>query len=144
MLAEKEKKAVNTSSSTNHIKRNSSLLDRLFSPRTKRARIESTTSNDTKMVAKKTTKPSLDKSRRKEVKKRLNDEASKEIRPLAVGTMAMMASALANQGELCANVCYNLCVVTFICYVFIISVNNISCVVLRDIILLLTDISLQY
>ena len=102
MLAEKEKKAVNTSSSsTNHIKRNSSLLDRLFSPRTKRARIESTTSNDTKMVAKKTTKPSLDKSRRKEVKKRLNDEASKEIRPLAVGTMAMMASALANQGELC-------------------------------------------
>ena len=117
MLAEKEKKAVNTSSSsTNHIKRNSSLLDRLFSPRTKRARIESTTSNDTKMVDKKTTKPSLDKSRRKEVKKRLNDEASKEIRPLAVGTMAMMASALANQGELCANVCYyNLCFVTFIC-----------------------------
>lgn len=101
MLAEKEKKAVNTSTSTNHIKRNSSLLDRLFSPRTKRARIESTTSNDTKMVANgKTTKPSMDKSRRKEVKKRLNDEASKEIRPLAVGTMAMMASALANQGEL--------------------------------------------
>ena len=115
MLSEKDsKKAANTSSSNNHIKRNSSLLDRLFSPRTKRARI----SNDTKMA--KTTKnndvgkkkPSLDKSRRKEVKKRLNDEASKEIRPLAVGTMAMMASALANQGELCANVCYNLCVVT--------------------------------
>ena len=117
MLSEKDsKKAANTrSSSNNHIKRNSSLLDRLFSPRTKRARISS---NDTKMA--KTTKnndvgkkkPSLDKSRRKEVKKRLNDEASKEIRPLAVGTMAMMASALANQGKLCAKVHYNLCVVT--------------------------------
>ena len=32
-----------------------------------------------------------------EVKKRLNNEASKEIRPLAIGTVAMMASALSNQ-----------------------------------------------
>ena len=42
---------------------------------------------------------SLDKSRKKEVKQRLNAEASKEIRPLAVGTMAMMVSALSNQGR---------------------------------------------
>ena len=42
-------------------------------------------------------KPSLEKSRKKEVKKRLNDEASKDIRPLAIGTVAMMASALSNQ-----------------------------------------------
>ena len=43
-------------------------------------------------------KPTLEKSRRKEVKGRLNAEASREIRPLAVGTLAMMASALSNQG----------------------------------------------
>jgi len=42
-------------------------------------------------------KPSLEKSRKKEVKARLNEEASKEIRPLAIGTAAMMASALSNQ-----------------------------------------------
>jgi hypothetical protein len=45
------------------------------------------------------TKPSLEKSRKKEVKARLNDEASKEIRSLAAGTLAMMASALSNQGR---------------------------------------------
>jgi len=39
----------------------------------------------------------LDKSRSKEVKNRLNDEASNELRPLAIGTIAMMGSALANQ-----------------------------------------------
>lgn len=45
----------------------------------------------------KSSKSSLDKGRQKEVKARLNAEASREIRPLAVGTVAMMASALANQ-----------------------------------------------
>lgn len=45
-------------------------------------------------------KPTLEKSRKKEIKSRLNAEAGREIRPLAVGTVAMMASALANQGEL--------------------------------------------
>jgi hypothetical protein len=48
----------------------------------------------------KSSKPWLEKSRKKEIKSRLNEEASREIRPLAVGTVAMMASALANQGEL--------------------------------------------
>ena len=44
-------------------------------------------------------KAMLDKSRKKEIKSRLNAEAGREIRPLAVGTLAMMGSALANQGE---------------------------------------------
>lgn len=44
-------------------------------------------------------KAKLEKSRKKEIKARLNAEAGKEIRPLAIGTVAMMASALANQGE---------------------------------------------
>lgn len=43
-------------------------------------------------------KPSPDKARRKEVKARLNSEARGEIRPLAIGTLAMMGSALSNQG----------------------------------------------
>ncbi len=42
---------------------------------------------------------SLEASRKKEVKARLNDEASKDILSLAVGTLAMMASALSNQGR---------------------------------------------
>ncbi len=50
-------------------------------------------------TVKKSKPPSLEKSRKKEVKQRLNAEASKEIRPLAVGTMAMMVSALSNQGR---------------------------------------------
>eukprot|EP00986_Skeletonema_menzelii_P016205 scaffold13927_cov144-Skeletonema_menzelii.AAC.4 len=54
--------------------------------------ISSTTSE--KMKGK---KPSLEKSRKKEVKKRLNDEASKDTVPLTIGTVAMMASALSNQ-----------------------------------------------
>ena len=45
-------------------------------------------------------KQMLDKLRKKEIKSRLNAEAGREIRPLAVGTLAMMGSALANQGEL--------------------------------------------
>ena len=47
----------------------------------------------------KSNKSSLEKARKREIKARLNAEASREIRPLAVGTVAMMASALANQGE---------------------------------------------
>ena len=50
--------------------------------------------NKTKMKGK---KPSLEKSRKREVKKRLNNEASKDTVPLAIGTVAMMASALSNQ-----------------------------------------------
>merc|ERR1719356_1980426 len=43
-------------------------------------------------------KEKLDRRRReKEVRARLNDEARKEICPLALGTVAMMGSALANQ-----------------------------------------------
>ena len=42
--------------------------------------------------------PSLKKSRREEMQ-RLKAEASEEIRPLAVGTLAMMISALSNQGR---------------------------------------------
>lgn len=88
-------------------KRKSSLFDRLFGPKTKRAKPKSPESNsDSKMAngnTKKdganvnTAKPSLDKSRKNEVKSRLNAEANMEIRPLALGTLAMMASALSNQ-----------------------------------------------
>lgn len=77
------------------IKRKGSLLDRFF-PKVKRTRTESNTNMTTDN--KKKSKPSLDKSRRKEVKRRLNEEANKEIIPLAVGTLAMMGSALSNQG----------------------------------------------
>merc|ERR1719356_744771 len=43
-------------------------------------------------------KEKLDRRRReREVRARLNDEARKEICPLALGTVAMMGSALANQ-----------------------------------------------
>ena len=82
------------------------LYNRLF----KRSRTEPTSTTDVKIMsnadkadgaaaaAKK--KPTLEKSRKKEIKSRLNAEAGREIRPLAVGTVAMMASALANQGEL--------------------------------------------
>lgn len=44
-------------------------------------------------------KTSLERSRKTEIKQRLNAEASKEVLPLAVGTLAMMVSALSNQGE---------------------------------------------
>jgi hypothetical protein len=36
---------------------------------------------------------------KKEIKRRLRREALREIRPLAVGTLAMIGSALCNQGE---------------------------------------------
>lgn len=61
----------------------------------KRAKRDNSSNTSKKMKDKK--KPSLENSRKKEVKKLLNDEASKEIRPLAIGTVAMMASALSNQ-----------------------------------------------
>ena len=36
---------------------------------------------------------------KKEIKRRLRREALQEIRPLAVGTLAMIGSALCNQGK---------------------------------------------
>ena len=102
----KDKQTTATANSKNNIKRKNSVsfLDRFFGPKSKRARTDSANNNDNKNMKdestdKKTKKPSLDKARRKEVKQRLNEEASKDIRPLAVGTLAMMASALSNQGE---------------------------------------------
>jgi len=89
-----------------NIKRKVTLFDRLFGPKHKRARIGATSEIGSNMADEKntgdgtrgkTTKPSLDKSRKKQVKKRLNAEAKKDIRPLAVGSLAMMASALSNQ-----------------------------------------------
>lgn len=63
--------------------------------------IKMTDKNDAETAKKSKSKMvSLDKSRKKEVKARLNEEASKEMRALAVGTLAMMASALSNQGML--------------------------------------------
>jgi len=61
--------------------------------------IKMTDKNDAETAKK--SKSMLDKSRKKEVKGRLNEEASKEMRTLAVGTLAMMASALSNQGMCC-------------------------------------------
>jgi len=64
--------------------------------------IKMTDKNDAETAKKsKSMMVSLDKSRKKEVKGRLNEEASKEMRALAVGTLAMMASALSNQGMCC-------------------------------------------
>ena len=105
-----------------------SLFNRLFVPKVKRIRTENRASHstasahDNKMSdgnyaadggavgassetndvdsKKEISRTSWDKSRKKEVKARLNAEASAEIRPLAVGTVAMMVSALSNQGEL--------------------------------------------
>jgi hypothetical protein len=64
------------------------------------ADIKMTNKNDADETAKKSKSiiVSLDKSRKKEVKDRLNEEARKEMRTLAVGTLAMMVSALSNQG----------------------------------------------
>lgn len=61
----------------------------------KRAKRDSNSDSTSKKMKGK--KPSLEKSRKKEVKKRLNAEASKDTVPLAIGTVAMMASALSNQ-----------------------------------------------
>ncbi len=88
---------------TNITKRkNGSIVDLVLRPKHKRSRVEAGVDRNmaTKgegASAKKT--HSLEASRKKEVKARLNDEASKDIRPLAVGTLAMMASALSNQGR---------------------------------------------
>ena len=90
-------------------RKGSSLLDRFF-PKVKRARRTESNTNMTITDNKKKSKPSLDKSRRKEVKRRLNEEANKEIVPLAVGTLAMMGSALSNQGKYACNVtCMYMC-----------------------------------
>ena len=90
-------------------RKNNSIIDLIFSPKHKRsktseaeARVDRKMSDDTNKregASVKKTKPSLEKSRKKEVKARLNDEASKEIPSLTVGTLAMMASALSNQGR---------------------------------------------
>ena len=74
-----------------------SLYDRLF----KRSRTTemSDATPDKKSETKKKPKIAMETSRKKEIKSRLRAEAGREIRPLAVGTLAMMASALANQGE---------------------------------------------
>ena len=119
MLAEQQQQGevVADTSSSKHTKRkSSSFLNRLFGPKTKHARkdhgvqgqgsnIARTMTNDTAKgkggaAMENKTKPTLEKSRKKEVKKRLNAEASREIRPLAIGTFAMMALALSNQGRL--------------------------------------------
>ncbi|KAL7548948.1 hypothetical protein ACHAWF_012210 [Thalassiosira exigua] len=90
-------------SSGRQTKRKISLIDRFVGPnprRSKRSRSVDNADANGKAMAKATSSKvdgALDKSRKKEVKKRLNDEASREIRPLAVGTLAMMASALSNQ-----------------------------------------------
>ena len=86
-------------------RKNGSIVDLIFGPKNKRSRTARVEAGvDRKMTikeedasAKKTN--SLEASRKKEVKARLNDEASRDIRPLAVGTLAMMASALSNQGR---------------------------------------------
>ena len=108
-----------TTTTSSKKKRRISILDLFFSRNPKRSKSSSMT--ETGAESKKMTisnaydnnnnnkvgganlpggKPSLEKSRKKEVKQRLNAEASKEIRPLAVGTLAMMVSALSNQGRL--------------------------------------------
>lgn len=86
-----------------------SIFDRFFSRDPKRARTSMadtvaqsknmTTNSANVKVGGANEKPSLKKSRKNEVKQRLNAEASNEIRPLAVGTLAMMVSALSNQGR---------------------------------------------
>jgi hypothetical protein len=102
--------ATSKSIQQNHKRKNldppSTLFDRLF----KRSRTDKHASANTnksntmtesksKSAGEAKAKPTLEKSRKKEIKSRLNAEAGREIRPLAVGTVAMMASALANQGE---------------------------------------------
>ena len=88
-----------------HIKRKGSFsfLDRFFPPKSKRAKIDMKSSNvangkaDSANKTGSKSKPTLEKSRKKEIKERLNAEVKKEIRPLALGTCAMLASALSNQ-----------------------------------------------
>jgi len=41
------------------------------------------------------------KEERKKIEKRLRDEAMKEIRPIVIGSLAMVASTISNQGERC-------------------------------------------
>jgi phosphoglycerate-specific signal transduction histidine kinase len=55
-----------------------------------------TKSNDTKSRAT-TTKKEIEE--RKKITSRLRNEALKEIQPIAIGSLAMVASTLSNQGE---------------------------------------------
>ncbi len=102
--------ATETTAGSKETKRRS-IFDRFFSRSPKRARtimaengpesrkVTNESANDSKVGgANVTVKPSLELSRKKEVKQRLNAEASREIRPIAIGTLAMMVSALSNQG----------------------------------------------
>lgn len=103
------KPPANSNSSIKQTKRKISFYDRLFSKPAKRAKTsKGATTADSKMTlnnaeagteanAKKSSK--LDKKRKKDVKERLNEEARSERYPLAIGTVAMMASSLANQGR---------------------------------------------
>lgn len=78
-----------------------SLYDRLFKRSRTTVKMSDATPAEKSAADETKKKPnaSLETSRKKEIKSRLRAEAGREIRPLAVGTLAMMASALANQGE---------------------------------------------
>ena len=111
MSKQQQRQQNNTAQTKITNKRKNSLFDCLFRPQHKRARITATSELDSNMSDKKkkgdeasakTKKPTLDTTRKREVKERLNAEAKKDIRPLAVGTLAMMASALSNQGRFVA------------------------------------------
>jgi hypothetical protein len=86
-------------------RKNGSIVDRLFRPKHKRSRTAREEAGFDRNMSTKGDAPSakkaksLEASRKKYVKARLNDEASTDIRSLAVGTLAMMASALSNQGR---------------------------------------------
>ena len=41
------------------------------------------------------------KEERKKIEKRLRDEAMTEMRPIVIGSLAMVASTISNQGERC-------------------------------------------
>ena len=91
---------------TNITKRkNGSVVDLVLRPKHKRSRTAGVEAGVDRNMATKgegasaKQTHSLEASRKKEVKARLNDEACKDIRSLAVGTLAMMASALSNQGR---------------------------------------------
>ena len=103
------KQPANSNSSNKQTKRKISFYDRLFSKQAKRAKTsKGATAADNKMAGKNTEagtaanakkSSKLDKKRKKDVKERLNAEARSERYPLAIGTAAMMASSLANQGR---------------------------------------------
>lgn len=64
---------------------------------------------------------------KREIKRRLRREALQEIRPLAVGTLAMIGSALCNQGK--SDVCLNFsCVFVSLRFTFLILCSKINAV----------------